>query len=82
MHREPEMPGIQLPPRGGARRVYAVPKARLSELTFVRDDAERDLVGPVFGPVGAKIDFQIHRFAQGQVAAVQFSQAFDGPRPF
>jgi hypothetical protein len=56
-------------------------KAQVSELTIVRGNAERDLLGPVFRPVAAKINFQIHEFSQGQVAAARFSQAFDGPRP-
>jgi hypothetical protein len=40
-------------------------KGWLSEFTFVRDNAERGVCGSIFGPVGAKVDFQIHKLSRG-----------------
>ena len=54
-------------------------EAHVSEPTIVRGNAERDLLGPVFRPVAAKINFQIHEFSQEQVGFARFSQAFDAP---
>jgi hypothetical protein len=68
--------------RRGAVYAGYMPRSRSgSELAFVRDKAERGLRCSVFGPVGAKVDFQIDDVPEGQVTVPGLSQAFDGSGP-